>query len=87
MRVSPKKRIDKLRLSLAVNLTAASMVKYKLFWYTASVAAYSWFMFWIAYDFFVWHKPLIQGNVINFIGAAASIAFIWIEAKFFKNHN
>jgi hypothetical protein len=84
VKVSHKKRIDQIKLRFAVNLTAANLLKQKLFWYAASVAVYGWFMFWIAYDFFVWHKPLTQGNVLNYIGVAASIALIWIEAQLFK---
>ena len=62
-----------------------SVVKQQLFWYSISIAVYAWCMFWIAYDFFVWHKPILQGNIANYIGASASIAFIWAEAKLFKN--
>ena len=61
-----------------------SVVKQQLFWYAISITIYAWFMFWIAYDIFVWHKPLLEGNITNYIGAAASIAFIWAEAKFLK---
>ena len=84
MKVLHKKRIDRLKLSFAWILAENSLFKHQLLWYSAAIAVYGWFMFWIAYDFFVWHKPLIQGNVINFIGAAASVAFIWAEAKLFK---
>jgi hypothetical protein len=62
-----------------------SVVKQQLFWYSASIAVYAWFMFWIAYDIFVWHKPLLQGSITNYIGASASIAFIWVEAKLLKS--
>jgi hypothetical protein len=84
MKVSQKKSIDPIKLHSPVNLTAASLLKQQLFCYAASVTVYAWFMCWIAYDFFVWHKPLTQGNIVNYIGVAASIALIWIEAKFFQ---
>jgi hypothetical protein len=85
VKVLPKKRINQLKLRLFWNMLDTSVVKQQLFWYSASIAVYAWFMFWIAYDIFVWHKPLFQGNITNYIGAAASIAFIWVEARLLKS--
>jgi hypothetical protein len=83
--VLPKKRINQLKLRFSWNMLDTSVVKQQLFWYAISIAIYGWFMFWIACDIFVWHKPLLQGNIINYIGASASIAFIWVEARLLKS--
>ena len=85
MKVLPKKRLNQLKLRFLGNLQVASLSKYQLFWYSASITVYAWFVFWIAYDFFVWQKPLLEGNIANYIGATASIALIWAEAKLLKS--
>lgn len=61
------------------------MVKHQLLWYAISISIYSWFMFWIAYDIFVWQKTIFEWNIGNFLGALASIAFIWAEVQLCKN--
>jgi len=70
--------------NLLVNLSKASMFKYQAFWYSACIAVYIWFLYWLCYDFFVWHKPIAEVNAVNYIGAIASIAFIWAGTKILK---
>jgi hypothetical protein len=52
--------------------------------YSSFIAAYIWFMYWIAQDFFVWHKPFSEVNPVNYIGSIAAIAFIWAGTKILK---
>jgi hypothetical protein len=45
---------------------------------------YSWFVGWIAYDIFVWNKPITQVNPTNFVGAITAMALIWAGTFLFK---
>jgi len=84
VKVLPKKRKHQMTRNLLVNLSKASMFKYQAFWYSACIAVYIWFLYWLCYDFFVWHKPIAEVNAVNYIGAIASIAFIWAGTKILK---
>lgn len=70
--------------NLIANIGQASMLKYQALWYTSFIAVYIWFLYWVAYDFFVWQKPISEINVVNYIGAIAAIAFIWAGTKILK---
>jgi hypothetical protein len=80
----PKKRKHQMTRNLTANITKASMLKYQALWYASFIAVYIWFLYWVAYDFFVWHKPIAEINVVNYIGAIAAIAFIWAGTKILK---
>ena len=84
VKVLSKKRKHQMTPSLIVNLSKASMLKYQALWYSAFIAVYVWFLYWVCYDFFVWHKPIAEVNAVNYVGAIASIAFIWAGTKIFK---
>ncbi len=70
--------------NLSVNISKASLFKYQALWYSSFIAVYIWFLYWVAYDFFVWHKPISEVNPMNYVGAIAAIAFIWAGAKILK---
>ncbi len=40
------------------------------------MASFLWFLYWIGYDIFVWTKPLVKVNWVNYAGAILSVAFI-----------
>ena len=84
MKVLPKKRGQQARRNLSLALTQASMIKYRALWYAAFIVSYIWSLYWISYDIFVWHKPLYQVNMLNYVGATVSIAFIWAGTKIWK---
>jgi hypothetical protein len=50
----------------------------KSFWYVAFLIFYILNMVWVCYDLFVWNKTIFEVNIINFIGSAGSIVFLWI---------
>jgi hypothetical protein len=80
----PKKRKHQMTRTLFVNLSKASVLKYQALWYSACIAVYIWFLYWVAYDFFVWQKPISEINAVNYAGAIAAIAFIWTGTKILK---
>jgi hypothetical protein len=82
----PKKRKHQMTQNLNVNTSTASTLKYQALWYSSFIAVYIWFMYWIAYDFFVWQKPITEVNPINYVGAIAAIAFIWAGTKILKRN-
>ena len=80
----PKKRKHQMTQNLLVNLSKASMLKFQALWYSSCIAAYIWFMYWVAQDFFVWQKPISEANPVNYIGSIAAIALIWAGTKILK---
>jgi hypothetical protein len=61
----------------------ASIVSYRLVWYAASLLMYGWFLSWIAYDILVWHKPVAQVSLTNYVGAVTAMGLIWVGTKLF----
>ena len=86
MKALPKKRKHPTAQNLLVSLSKTSILKRQALWYSSFVAAYIWFMYWIAYDFFVWQKPIAEINPVNYAGAIATIAFIWAGTKLLKSN-
>ena len=86
MKALPKKRKHQFTRNFSFNLSEASMLKYQAAWYSASIAVYIWFMFWVSYDFFVLQKPIAEMNVVNYVGAIAAMAFIWVGTKIWKRN-
>ena len=84
MKALPKKRKHQMTRNLLVNLSKSSMLKLQALWYSSCIAAYIWFMYWVAQDFFVWHKPIAEANPVNYAGAIAAIALIWAATKILK---
>ena len=80
----PKKRKHQTSQPLLFTLSEISLPKRQSIWYSTFITSYAWFMYWIAQDFFIWHKPFSQINPINYLGAIASIAFIWAGTKLLK---
>jgi hypothetical protein len=80
----PKKRKHQTAQPLLFTLSEISLLKRQVLWYSSFIASYVWFMYWIAQDFFVWHKPFFEVNPVNYIGAIASMAFIWAGIKILK---
>ncbi len=66
-------------------MSKTSIFKYQAIWYASFIAVYIWFMYWVAYDLFVWHKPVSEVNPVNYVGAIAAIVFIWVGAKLLKS--
>ena len=81
-----KKRRQQMTRNLSVNISKASMLKYQALWYSSFIAVYIWFLYWVSYDFFVWHKPISEINAVNYVGSIASIAFIWAGTKIWKRN-
>ena len=84
MKALPKKRKHQSTRNFSVQVSAASMLKFQAAWYSAFIAVYIWFLYWISYDFFVWHKPIAEINVMNYVGSVAAIVFMWTGAKMLK---
>jgi hypothetical protein len=82
----PKKRRHQITRNLSVNISKASMLKYQVLWYSSFIAVYIWFLYWVSYDFFVWHKPISEVNAVNYVGSIVSIAFIWAGTKIWKRN-
>jgi hypothetical protein len=72
--------------NLNVNMSKASIRKYQALWYSSFIAMYIWFLYWVAYDFFVWQKPIAEVNPINYVGAIAAIASMWAGTKILKRN-
>jgi len=79
-----KKRKHQMTRNLSVNISKASMLKYQALWYSSFIALYIWFLYWVSYDFFVWHKPIAEINAVNYVGSIVAIAFIWAGTKILK---
>ena len=84
MKALPKKRKHRMTLNLSFTLSKTDMGKYRALWYSAFIALYIWFLFWMSYDFFVLHKPIVELNAINFVGSIMAIAFFWAGTKIWK---
>jgi hypothetical protein len=82
----PKKRKHLMTRNLSSSLAKISMIKYQALWYSTFIALYIWFLFWVSYDFFVLHTPIIEVNLVNLIGSIVSIAFIWAGTKIWKRN-
>jgi hypothetical protein len=82
----PKKRKHLMTRNLSSSLAKISMIKYQALWYSTFIALYIWFLFWVSYDFFVLHTPIIEVNLVNLIGSIVSIAFIWAGTKILKRN-
>ena len=80
----PKKRKHQTAQPLLFTLSETSLLKRQVLWYSSFIASYVWFMYWIAQDFFVWHKPFFEVNPVNYVGSIASMAFIWAGIKILK---
>lgn len=61
------------------------MISGQVIWYSASLLMYGWFLGWIAYDFFIWHKPLTEVSMTNYIGSVTAMVLIWAGSILFKN--
>ena len=84
MKAIPKKRVDYIRRNLSLKLPHTSIINHRVIWYSASLLLYVWFITWIAYDIFVWHKPITQVSMANYAGAITAMALIWAGTKLFK---
>jgi hypothetical protein len=82
----PKKRKPQTTQNLSVTISKTSTLKYQALWYSGFIAVYIWFLYWVSYDFFIWHKPIAETNAVNYIGSIASIAFIWAGTKILKRN-
>jgi hypothetical protein len=82
----PKKRRHQTTRNPSFNIPAASMIKYQALWYATFIVLYIWFLYWVSYDFFVWHKPIAEVNLVNYVGSIVSIAFIWAGTKIWKRN-
>lgn len=78
--VLPKKR----KHQMTVNATKTNMFRYQALWYSAFAATYIWFLYCVAYDFFILQKYIFEVDLLNFIGAILSIVFILSGTKIFK---
>jgi len=84
LKAVPKKSKHQTSQNLIGNLSKVRVVKYQALWYSSCIAVYIWFMYWVAYDFFVWHKPITEINALNYVGSIAAIALIWAGTKLLK---
>ena len=66
------------------NVPLTSVVSYRFAWFSASLAMYGWFMYWIACDIFVLHKPITLVSPTNYLGALVSMTLIWGGTTIFK---
>jgi hypothetical protein len=76
-----------MKRSLNLAVPEAGLVKYQALWYSTFVSIYAWYLYWIARDILLWHKPLAQVSVLNYVGCCASIAFILAGTKILKKKN
>jgi hypothetical protein len=83
VKVLEKKRQYDFKRHLDPRNPDASIVNYRLVWYSASLLMYGWFLSWIAYDIFVWHKPITQVSLTNYVGAVTAMSLIWAGTKLF----
>jgi hypothetical protein len=82
LKALPKKRKHQMTRILSFNISKVAMLKYcQALWYASLITVYIWFLYWVSYDFFVWHKPLAEVNAVNYVGAIVSIALIWVGTK------
>jgi len=70
--------------NLSVKFPFTRILNYRVIWFSASLFTYGWFLTWIAYDVFVWHKSITQVSLTNFAGAFAAMAMIWAGTFIFK---
>ena len=86
MKALPKKRKHQMTRNLSFNISRGSLLKYQVLWYASFIVVYIWFLYWVAYDFFVWHKPIAEVNAVNYVGSIVSIALIWAGTKIWTRH-
>lgn len=84
MKALSKKRKNQTGQTLLAYFTKTSILRFQTLWYAGFIAVYIWFLYWVAYDFFVWHKPITEVNAANYVGSIVSIALIWAGTKIWK---
>jgi hypothetical protein len=71
------------------------MNRLQILWCLLFTYPFIWFLYGICFDIFVWNELLIEGNVLNYVGAVLSLAFIFVGSrlgvvvnmpKMFKKH-
>jgi hypothetical protein len=80
----PKKRSQQMKLNSVSNMPETNVLKYQALWYSAFTALYIWFLYYLCRDFFVLQKPIVEVNIINYIGSIMSLAFLWAGTKVLK---
>jgi hypothetical protein len=80
----PKKRSHQMTLNPVSNMPETNMLKYQALWYSAFTALYIWFLYYLCRDFFILQKPIIEVNIINYIGSIVSLASLWAGTKILK---
>ena len=61
-----------------------NIFSYQFAWFSASLASYSWFMYWIATDILILHLPVNRVSPTNYLGALVSMGLIWGGNRVFK---
>ena len=85
MKVVTEKRKHQI-LNLSFNISNANIVRFQALWYSTFIALYVWFLYWVAHDFFVLQKSIVEANIVNYFGSIMSIAFIWMGTKILKRN-
>jgi hypothetical protein len=83
VKVLDKKRGDYLKRQIDPKRHDFGVLRYQVAWYSVSLILYGWFLGWIAYDLFVWHKPIFQVSLTNYVGAITAMALLYAGTKLF----
>jgi hypothetical protein len=84
VKATPKKHSHQMKLNPISNMPETNMLKYQAIWYSTFTALYIWFLYYLCRDFFVLQKPIVEVNIINYIGSIVSLAFLWAGTKILK---
>ncbi len=72
------------KVNLALGMSKVNLLKLQTLWYLAAIASVLWFLYWICYDIVVWNKLLVEVNLLNYVGAILSLAFIFAGSRLRK---
>ena len=59
-----------------MHVPQTNIIRFKALSYSVLMAALVWYVYWVAYDIFLWNKSLIQVNPLNYVGITATVGLI-----------
>ena len=62
-------------------LSTKNIKKIQILWCSTFTVLSGWYLFWLSYDIFIWHKSILRVNMTNFYGTLICISLILASTK------
>ncbi len=83
MKALEKKRGDYVKGQSDPTKRGGGVLRYQVAYYAVSLTLYGWFLGWITYDLFAWHKTIFQVSLTNYVGAITAMFLLYAGTKLF----